>query len=89
MESGPANGRVEEMPMTEDRTEWMTPGEVAAILRVDPKTVGRWAKQGKITYFRTPGGHRRFLRKQIMEMIKDATQEPIGNSTSRSRAVPR
>lgn len=38
----------------------LTPGEVAAINRVDPKTVTRWAASGKMPAIRTPGGHRRF-----------------------------
>jgi excisionase family DNA binding protein len=40
--------------------EIMTPAEVARALRVDPKTVTRWANQGKIPFALTPGGHRRF-----------------------------
>lgn len=38
----------------------LTPAEVAALMRVDPKTVTRWAGLHKIDAFRTPGGHRRF-----------------------------
>jgi excisionase family DNA binding protein len=38
----------------------MTPAEVAALFRVDPKTVTRWAKQGKLRPVRTLGGHRRY-----------------------------
>ena len=38
----------------------LTPGEVAALFRVDPKTVTRWASAGRIGSIRTPGGHRRF-----------------------------
>lgn len=38
----------------------MTPSEVAHLFRVDTKTVSRWAKQGRLSSFRTPGGHRRF-----------------------------
>lgn len=38
----------------------MTPGEVAELFRVDPKTVTRWAVAGKIQSMKTPGGHRRF-----------------------------
>ena len=34
----------------------LTPGEVAALFRVDPKTVTRWAASGRITSIRTPGG---------------------------------
>lgn len=38
-----------------------TPGDVAKIFRVDPKTVSRWATAGRVPgAFRTPGGHWRF-----------------------------
>src|SRR5687767_6842212 len=47
----------------------LTPAEVAALLYVDPKTVSRWAMAGKIRSIRTPGGHRRFLRSEIVAMI--------------------
>jgi excisionase family DNA binding protein len=46
----------------------LTPAEVAAILYVDPKTVTRWAMAGKISCLRTPGGHRRFLRSEILAL---------------------
>jgi len=38
----------------------LTPAEVASLFRVDPKTVTRWAKAGKLTSIRTLGGHRRY-----------------------------
>ena len=38
-----------------DREELLTPGEVAQLFRVDPKTVTRWAKSGKLTAIRTLG----------------------------------
>lgn len=38
----------------------LTPAEVAKMFRVDPKTVTRWAQQGRLSSARTPGGHRRF-----------------------------
>ena len=43
----------------------LTPGEVAALFRVDPKTVTRWAASGRITSIRTPGGHRRFRESEV------------------------
>lgn len=43
----------------------LTPGEVAALLRVDPKTVSRWAAAGLVDSIKTPGGHRRFRRSDI------------------------
>jgi excisionase family DNA binding protein len=43
----------------------LTPGEVAAMFRVDPKTVARWAKAGKISSVRTLGGHRRYREAEV------------------------
>ena len=40
--------------------DYITSGEVARILRVSPKTVARWAKEGKLPHLVTLGGHRRF-----------------------------
>jgi len=47
----------------------LTPAEVAAILYVDPKTVTRWAIAGKVNSVRTPGGHRRFLKSEILALM--------------------
>ncbi len=47
----------------------LTPSEVAAILYVDPKTVTRWAIAGKVHSVRTPGGHRRFLKSEILALM--------------------
>lgn len=42
-------------------TRWLLPAEAATILKVDPRTVGRWASAGKITRVQwTMGGHRRY-----------------------------
>jgi excisionase family DNA binding protein len=43
----------------------LRPGEVAARLRVSPKTVGRWAEAGVLPVERTAGGHRRFQRSDV------------------------
>lgn len=47
----------------------LTPGEVAKLFRVDPKTVTRWAKQGRVGVIRTPGGHRRYLESEIRALL--------------------
>ena len=47
----------------------LTPGEVAALFRVDPKTVSRWAKSGKLSAVRTLGGHRRFREAEIRALM--------------------
>src|ERR1700683_3954396 len=47
----------------------LTPGEVAALFRVDPKTVTRWAASGRISSIRTPGGHRRFRESEVKALL--------------------
>ena len=47
----------------------LTPGEVAALFRVDPKTVTRWAKAGKLTSLRTLGGHRRYRESEVRNLL--------------------
>jgi excisionase family DNA binding protein len=49
----------------------MTPAEVAAMFRVNPKTVTRWARAGKITAIRTLGGHRRFRASEIHRCLDE------------------
>ncbi len=48
----------------------LTPAEVAALFRVDPKTVTRWAKAGKLTAIRTLGGHRRYRQSEVLGLFK-------------------
>ena len=48
----------------------LTPAEVAALFRVDPKTVTRWAKAGKLTSIKTLGGHRRYKESEVKELLK-------------------
>jgi excisionase family DNA binding protein len=47
----------------------LTPAEVAAMFRVDPKTVTRWAKAGKLTSIRTLGGHRRYRASEVRALL--------------------
>lgn len=52
-----------------ERDRLLTPGEVAALFRVDPKTVTRWAAAGRIGSIRTPGGHRRFRESEVRALL--------------------
>ena len=54
----------------------LTPAEVAALFRVDPKTVTRWAKAGRIECIRTLGGHRRYPARQFTTHLIPTTQAP-------------
>lgn len=53
----------------------MTPGQVAALFHVDPKTVTRWAHAGRLGSLRTPGGHRRFREAEVMQLLRALTTE--------------
>jgi excisionase family DNA binding protein len=53
----------------------LTPSEVAALFRVNPKTVTRWARAGKITAIRTLGGHRRFKASEISRCLEEMSTE--------------
>jgi excisionase family DNA binding protein len=50
----------------------LTPAEVAAAFRVDPKTVTRWANAGKLSSIRTLGGHRRFREAEVRGLLVTA-----------------
>ena len=50
----------------------LTPAEVAAMFRVDPKTVTRWARAGKLSSIRTLGGHRRYCEVEVRALLTDA-----------------
>jgi excisionase family DNA binding protein len=51
--------------------ELLTPSEVAELFRVNPKTVTRWARSGKISAVRTLGGHRRFRASEIHQLLAE------------------
>jgi excisionase family DNA binding protein len=53
---------------TADQPHYLHPAEVAAILHVTPKTVTRWAKEGKLPFLRTLGGHRRYPEAEIRQL---------------------
>lgn len=53
----------------------LTPGEVANMFRVDPKTVTRWATAGRIGSIRTPGGHRRFKESEVTKLLAELTTD--------------
>ena len=58
------------MDPTQARDRLLTPGEVAALFRVDPKTVTRWAAAGRISSIRTPGGPRRFRESEVRALLE-------------------
>lgn len=65
-----AGGNQEDTSPGED--EWLTPGQVAELFGVDPKTVTRWANAGKLPTRRTLGGHRRYRASTVYELLEQA-----------------
>ena len=57
--------------------ELLTPSEVAVMFRVDPKTVTRWARAGRLSAIRTIGGHRRFRASEVERFLEDAEERPV------------
>ena len=55
-----------------DAEALLTPAEVAALFRVDPKTVTRWARAGMLTSLRTLGGHRRYRESEVRKLLCQA-----------------
>ena len=70
------NGSNGEITDTAGDDRWLKPAEVASMFRVDPKTVTRWAANGKIGAIRTPGGHRRFKESEIRALLDGDTPDP-------------
>jgi excisionase family DNA binding protein len=58
------------------KSSYLLPSEVAEVLQVSPKTVTRWAKEGKLASRRTLGGHRRYARTDI-ESLAEQLEEQI------------
>ena len=55
---------------------FLRPAEVADLLSVSPKTVSRWAKEGKLPFLKTLGGHRRYPAAEIQKLVNVLRQEP-------------
>jgi excisionase family DNA binding protein len=69
------------MPINSSNQErLLTPSEVAALFRVDPKTVTRWAKAGKLTSIKTLGGHRRYKETEVNTLLKSISLRSTDNS---------
>ena len=56
------------------RERYLRTSEVAMQLQVSPKTVARWAKEGRLPYLATLGGHRRFPASAIERLVGDLTK---------------
>ena len=62
--------------ITSRPSSYLRVGEAAEILQVSPKTVCRWAMDGKLPFQRTLGGHRRFPEQVIRELAASLQVQP-------------
>jgi excisionase family DNA binding protein len=65
--------------MKSEQEVLLTPAEVASLFRVDPKTVTRWAKAGKLTSIRTLGGHRRYKDSEVKALLNNISGDKTMN----------
>jgi excisionase family DNA binding protein len=64
-----------------DGDRLLTSHEVGALLQVNPSSVNKWVKEGRIQAFRTPGGHRRIRARDLVEFL-DVHKMPIPKGLS-------
>jgi excisionase family DNA binding protein len=53
-----------------DGDQLLTPAEVAAMFRVNAKTVTRWARAGRLSAIKTMGGHRRYRLSEVRRAVE-------------------
>jgi excisionase family DNA binding protein len=81
--------------------EWLSLGPAARLIGVDPDTLRRWADEGRVEAYATPGGHRRFSCRDLERLIAarragqprplaslGATPERLNRAYRRSYARP-
>jgi excisionase family DNA binding protein len=59
-----------------DLPRYLHTAEVADLLHVSPKTVSRWAKEGKLPFLKTLGGHRRYPAAEIRQLAEELRVRP-------------
>lgn len=59
-------------------TAYLRTAQVGALLQVSPKAVTRYAREGKLPYALTLGGHRRYPEAEIRALVEEQTVEPEG-----------
>jgi predicted site-specific integrase-resolvase len=50
-------------------SHWLTPAKAAEYYDVHPKSLARWADEGKVEVRKTPGGHRRYSTESLEKTL--------------------
>ncbi len=61
--------------LTASTPELLTPAEVALLFRVSVESVTRWANKGLLTSVKTPGNQHRFVRSEVVALLRASRQE--------------
>lgn len=61
------------------RPDWLPLGAASRLVGVDPDTLRRWADEGRVEAFATPGGHRRFARRDLERLVASRRTGPRGS----------
>jgi excisionase family DNA binding protein len=75
-ERGPAVAAQHKSNTSIQPPSYLRTAEVADLLHVSPKTVSRWAKEGRLPFMKTLGGHRRYPEAKIRELVEELREEP-------------
>ena len=67
--------------MVHPSEKFLRTSDVARMLHVSPKTVSRWAKEGRIPHLSTLGGHRRFPASEIERLMTELTGSRSGRTS--------
>src|SRR3954452_9590000 len=71
-----------------DHDDLLRPREVAQLFGVRPTTIARWAREGKLTPLRTAGGHRRYPRQGIRQLLAEVNQHDDDERRMAEEAAP-
>jgi excisionase family DNA binding protein len=69
-------GRARRQPPGNDASEWLTLGQAAKYLGVAQSTIRKWSDQGRLPAFYTPGGHRRYRRRDLDAFVSGSGSGP-------------
>ncbi|HEX7254972.1 MAG TPA: response regulator [Gaiellaceae bacterium] len=79
-----AGGKARRQPPGTDATDWLTLGQAAKYLGVAQSTIRKWSDQGRLPAFYTPGGHRRYRRRDLDAFVSGSG----GGTGTRLRGTP-
>ena len=56
---------------------WLPLGRASRLVGVDPDTLRRWADEGRVEVYLTPGGHRRFERSSLERIVRSGSRDRV------------